>query len=332
MQYRRLGRSGLQVSPLVLGTMNFGNPTEEEEAYAIVDAAVGAGINLIDCADIYNQGEAERILGEALKRNGRRHHVILTSKVYNRTGQGPNDQGNTRHHIIAGCEKSLKQLRTDYIDIYVLHRTDFNVPQEESLEALADLRQQGKIRYIACSTHPAWRTVEGLHLAERHGYPKFVCEQPPYNLLDRRIENEIVPMCRHYDLGIISWSPLAQGVLAGKYQDAEQLPEGSRASLRRVFRERVTPAGIAVGQQIVERAKAMACPASQLAVAWVIHQPGITGTIIGPRNVDQLNDLLPSLKVKLSSEDLAFFDELVPPGRYVTSFFNTAEWMKSKGI
>ncbi|MDJ0668932.1 MAG: aldo/keto reductase [Desulfobacterales bacterium] len=332
MQYRRLGRSGLQVSPLVLGTMNFGNPTEEEEAYAIVDAAVGAGINLIDCADIYNQGEAERILGEALKRNGRRHHVILTSKVYNRTGQGPNDQGNTRHHIIEGCEKSLKRLRTDYIDIYFLHRTDFNVPQEESLEALADLRQQGKIRYIACSTHPAWRTVEGLHLAERHGYPKFVCEQPPYNLLDRRIENEIVPMCRHYDLGIISWSPLAQGVLAGKYQDAEQLPEGSRASLRRVFRERVTPAGIAVGQQIVERAKAMACPASQLAVAWVLHQPGITGTIIGPRNVDQLNDLLPSLKVKLSSEDLAFFDELVPPGRYVTSFFNTAEWMKSKGI
>ncbi len=332
MQYRRLGRSGLQVSPLVLGTINFGNPTEEEEAYAIVDAAVGTGINLIDCADIYNQGEAERILGEALKRNGRRHHVILTSKVYNRTGQGPNDQGNSRHHIIEGCEKSLKQLRTDYIDIYFLHRTDFNVPQEESLEALADLRQQGKIRYIACSTHPAWRTVEGLHLAERHGYPKFVCEQPPYNLLDRRIENEIVPMCRHYDLGIISWSPLAQGVLAGKYQDAEQLPEGSRASLRRVFRERVTPAGIAVGQQIVERAKAMACPASQLAVAWVLHQPGITGTIIGPRNVDQLNDLLPSLKVKLSSEDLAFFDELVPPGRYVTSFFNTAEWMKSKGI
>ena len=332
MEYRRLGRSGLQVSPLVLGTMNFGNPTDKEEACAIVDAAVEAGINLIDCADIYNQGEAERILGAALERNGRRHHVILTSKVYNRTGQGPNDQGNTRHHIIEGCEKSLKQLRTDYIDIYFLHRTDFNVPQEESLDALADLRQQGKIRYIACSTHPAWRTVEALHLAERHGYPKFVCEQPPYNLLDRRIENEIVPMCRHYDLGIISWSPLAQGVLAGKYQDAEQLPEGSRASLRRVFRERITPAGIAVGQQMVERAKAMGCPASQLAVAWVLHQPGITGTIIGPRNVDQLNDLLPGLEVKLSSEDLAFCDDLVPPGRYVTSFFNTAEWMKSKGI
>ncbi len=332
MQYRRLGRSGLRVSPLVLGTMNFGNPTEEEEAYAIVDAAVDAGINLIDCADIYNQGEAERILGKALERIGRRHHVILTSKVYNRTGQGPNDQGNTRHHIIEGCEKSLKQLRTDYIDIYFLHRTDFNVPQEESLEALAHRRQQGKIRYAACSTHPAWRTAEGLHLAERHGYPKFVCEQPPYNLLDRRIENEIVPMSRHYDLGIISWSPLAQGVLAGKYQDAEQLPEGSRGSLRRVFRERITPAGIAVGQQMVERAKAMACPASQLAVAWVLHQPAITGTIIGPRNVDQLNDLLPSLEVKLSSEDLAFCDDLVPPGRYVTSFFNTAEWMKSKGI
>ncbi len=332
MEYRRLGRSGLRVSPLVLGTMNFGNPTEKEEACAIVDAAVDAGINLIDCADIYNQGEAERILGRALERNGRRHHVLLTSKVYNRTGQGPNDQGNTRHHIIEGCEKSLKQLRTDYIDIYFLHRTDFNVPQEESLEALAHLRQQGKIRYAACSTHPAWRTVEGLHLAERYGYPKFICEQPPYNLLDRRIENEILPMCRHFDLGIIAWSPLAQGVLAGKYADADELPEGSRGSLRRVFRERITSAGIAVGQSVVARAKAMACPPSQLAVAWVLSQPGITGAIIGPRNVDQLNDLLPSAALKLSVEDQAYFDELVPPGRYVTSFFNTAEWMKSKGI
>lgn len=332
MEYRRLGRSGLKVAPLVLGTMNFGNPTEKTDAFAIVDAALDAGINMIDCADIYNQGDAERILGEALERNGRRPDVILTSKVYNRTGQGPNDQGNTWHHIIEGCERSLKQLRTDYIDIYFLHRTDFDVPQEESLEALAHLRQQGKIRYAACSTHPAWRTVEGLHLAERYGYPKFVCEQPPYNLLDRRIENEIVPMCRHCDMGIISWSPLAQGVLAGKYADAEQLPEGSRGSLRGVFRERITSAGIAVGQKVVERARAQGCPPSQLAVAWVLHQPGITGTILGPRHVDQLNDLLPSLDVKLDADDEAFFDELVPPGRYVTSFFNTADWMKSKGV
>jgi aryl-alcohol dehydrogenase-like predicted oxidoreductase len=332
MEYRRLGRSGLKVSPLVLGTMNFGKPTEKEDAFDIVDAALDAGINLIDCADIYNQGEAERILGEALERSGRRHHVILTSKVFNRTGQGPNEQGNSWHHIVVGCEKSLKQLRTDYIDIYFLHRTDFDVPQEESLAALAHLRQQGKIRYAACSTHPAWRTAEGLHLAERYGYPRFVCEQPPYNLLDRRIENEIVPMCRHYDLGVITWSPLAQGVLAGKYTDAEKLPEGSRGSLRGVFRERITPAGIAVGQAMVQRAQALGCPPSQLAVAWVLHQPGITGTILGPRNVDQLTDLLPALEVKLSPEDLAHFDELVPPGRYVTSFFNTAVWMKSKGI
>ncbi len=332
MEYRRLGRSGLKVSPLVLGTMNFGKPTEKEDAFAIVDGALDAGINLIDCADIYNKGEAERILGEALERNGRRHHVVLTSKVFNRTGQGPNDQGNTRHHIMEGCERSLKQLRTDYIDIYFLHRTDFDVPQEESLAALADLRQQGKIRYIACSTHPAWRTVEGLHLADRHGYPKFVCEQPPYNLLDRRIENEIVPMCRHYDLGIISWSPLAQGVLAGKYTDAEKLPEGSRGSLRSHFRERITPKGIAVGQKVVERARGKGCAPSQLAVAWVLHQPGITGTIVGPRNVDQLADLLPSVEIQLDADDDAFFDELVLPGRYVTSFFNTADWMKSKGI
>jgi len=331
MKNRRLGRSGLQVSPLVLGTMNFGNPTEKGEACRIVDAAIDAGINLVDCADIYNKGEAERILGEALKRNGRRDHILLTSKCFNPTGPGPNDQGNTRHHILNACERSLKQLQTDVIDIYFLHRTDFSVPQEESLAALDQLQRDGKVRYIACSTHPAWRTVEALHLADRFGFPKFVCEQPPYNLLDRRIENEILPMCRAYDLGVLAWAPLAHGVLTGKYKHAETLPEGSRGTLRSVFRERITAEGVNVGQQIAAHANTKGCTPAQLAVAWVLDRPGITSALIGPRNLDQLESLLPAVDVRLDDTDRSFCDGLVPPGRYVTSYFNTASWMLSKG-
>lgn len=332
MDYRRLGRSGLRVSPLVLGTMNFGHPTAQDEACRLVDAAVAAGINLIDCADIYNNGEAERILGEALKRNGHRSRMLLTSKCFNRMGPGPNDQGNSRHHIIAACEQSLRRLGTDVIDVYFLHRTDFTVPQEESLAALDQLQRAGKIRYIACSTHPAWRTVEALHLADRLGLPKFVCEQPPYNLLDRRIENEILPMCHAYDLGVLAWAPLAHGVLAGAYNQADILPEGSRGTLRKVFRERISAAGVAVGKQFAAYAQSKGCSAAQLAVAWVLHQPGITAALIGPRNLAQLESLIPAAEVALDADDVAFCDGLVPPGRYVTSFFNTAAWMKSKGV
>lgn len=332
MEYRRLGRSGLQVSALVLGTMNFGRPTGPDEACRLVDAAVDAGINLIDCADVYNEGAAERILGEALKRNGHRRRILLTSKCFNRTGPGPNDQGNTRHHIVEACERSLKQLRTDVIDIYFLHRTDFSVPQEESLGALDQLQRQGKIRYIACSTHPAWRTVEALHLADRFGFPKFVCEQPPYNLLDRRVENEILPMCRAYDLGVMAWAPLAHGVLTGKYRQAETLPDGSRGTLRRVFRERFTADGVAVGQRFAAHATDKGIAPAQLAVAWVLDRPGVSGALIGPRNLEQLESLLPAVDVRLDESDRGFCDDLVPSGRYVTSFFNTAAWMLSKGV
>ena len=327
MEYRRLGRSGLQVSTLVLGTMNFGNPTAREDAIQIVDAAIDAGINLIDCADIYAKGESERILGEAFQRNKKRKDVILTSKVFNRMGPGPNDLGNSRHHILDACEQSLKRLKTDYIDIYFLHRSDFNVPQEESLAALDLLVRQGKVRHIACSTHPPWRTVEALWLSDKCNYPKLICETPPYNLLDRRIENEIIPMCQAYDMGVISWAPLAHGVLAGRYTDASRLPEGSRGTLRSVFRERITQEGVAVGIKFAKHADQKGCSAAQLAVAWVLQQPGITGAIIGPRNIDQFESLLPAVDVKLEESDLKFCDELVMPGKFVTSYFNTSKWM-----
>jgi aryl-alcohol dehydrogenase-like predicted oxidoreductase len=327
MEYRRLGRSGLQISPAVLGTMNFGRPTQKDEAFRMVDASIDAGINLIDCADIYAKGESERILGEAFKRNGKRQDVLITSKVFNKMGPGPNDLGNTKHHILNACEQSLKRLQTDYIDIYFLHRSDFNVPQEESLEALDLLVKQGKIRYLACSTHPAWRTVEALMLADKYHYPKFICETPPYNLLDRRVENEIIPMCRAYDLGVLAWAPLAHGVLAGRYTDTAKLPEGSRGTLRTVYRDRITREGIEVGMKCVKRAKEKGCTAAQFAVAWVLHQTGVTASILGPRNLEQLESLLPAVDVKLADDDIKLCDTLVPPGTHVTSFFNTSRWM-----
>jgi len=328
MEYRRLGRSGLKIYSLVLGTMNFGNPTSKEESFKIIDRAIEAGINLFDCANVYAEGESERILGEAFARNGKRKHIFITSKVFMRTGPGPNDAGNSKHHIIESCEASLKRLRTNHIDIYFLHRTDFDIPQEESLAALDLLVRQGKVRYVGCSTHPAWRIVEAFWISDRYHYPKFICEQPPYNLLDRRIENEIVPMCQAYDLGLITWSPLAQGVLAGRYTDPSNLPEGSRGTQKRIYAERITQKGIEVSLKLEERAKGKGCTVAQLAVAWILNQPGITGAIIGPRTLGQLEDLLLSADIILDEPDLKFCDALVPPGTYVSNHFNTSNWMK----
>jgi aryl-alcohol dehydrogenase-like predicted oxidoreductase len=326
MKTNRLGRSGLQVSALALGTMNFGNPTAKKETVQIIDVAIDGGINLLDCADVYADGKSERILGEALQKNGKRRQVLITSKVFWPTGSGPNDRGNAKHRIIEACEASLKRLQTDWIDIYFLHRTDFNVPQEESLAALDMLVHQGKIRYTACSTHPPWRTVEALWIADKHHYPKFTCEQPPYNLLDRRAENELIPMCSAYDLGIISWSPLAQGMLAGRYTDAAKLPKGSRGTLKTIFAERITPQGIAVAAKLADRAQDLGWTSARMATAWVLHQPAITAAIIGPRTLAHLKDLLPAAELKLNEEDLRFCDTLVPPGQYVSDHYNTAGW------
>ena len=328
MKYRRLGRSGLMISEIVLGTMNFGNPTDKAESFRIIDAALSAGINLFDCADVYAEGESEKILGEAFSRNGKRPEVFITSKVFMRTGEGPNDAGNSKHHILASCESSLRRLKTDYLDIYFLHRTDFDVPQEETLAALDLLVRQGKVRHIGCSTHPPWRVVEAHWIADKHHYPKFISEQPPYNLLDRRAETEIVPMCQAYDLGIICWSPLAQGVLAGRYRDATHIPPGTRGAFKKVYGDRITQQGIEVAQRLAERAAAKGCTLPQLAVAWVLHQPGITGTIIGPRTLDHFRDLIAAVDVSLDASDLEFCDALVPPDSHVSDHFNSAGWRK----
>jgi len=333
MNFRTLGRSGLKVSPLCLGTDNFANPTPEEECLRMIDAALEAGINFVDTGDVYVKGEAERIVGKALARNKRRQDVVLATKVFYPTGPGPNDRGLSRRHILRACEDSLKRIQTDHIDLYQTHRPDFEVPIEETLEALTDLVRQGKVLHIGSTTSPAWRTMEAVLKSETHGWARFISEQPPYNLLDRRIENELVPMCQTHGLGIIPWSVLGMGVLAGRYPDGIRFPPDSRAAIRGgIYAERVTPQGVEVGKQFSAVAQEYGFSPAQLAVLWAKEQPGITAPIIGPRTLDQLLHLVPIMEKTLDEAIREKCDALVPPGTAVASFHNSAPWMKARLI
>ncbi|MCO5245672.1 MAG: aldo/keto reductase [Anaerolineae bacterium] len=331
MEYRTLGRTGVKVAPLCLGTDNFANPTPEAESVAIIERALDAGINLIDTSNSYAQGECERIIGRALAANGRRQQVILATKAHYPTGPGPNDRGNSRLHLMRACEDSLRRLQTDTIDLYQLHRPAFDIPMDETLGALTDLVRQGKVRYIGSSTAPAWKVMEALMVSELKGLVRFVSEQPPYNLLDRRIENELVPMCQAHGLAILPWTPLAMGVLAGRYSDAAAFPADSRASLRGgIYAQRVTARGIEIGKQFVQLANERGMSPAQLAVLWVKDQPGITAPLIGPRTVEQLDHFLPVLEMQLDESIRLACDELVPPGSVVANFHNSAPWMKMR--
>ena len=333
MKYRSLGRSGLKVSPLCLGTDNFANPSPEEECVRMIDLALDAGINFIDTADVYVKGECERIIGRALAQNKRRPQVVLATKVFYPMGPGPNDRGGSRKHILRACEESLRRLQTDYLDLYQIHRPDFEVPLEETLEALNDLVRQGKVLYLGSTTSPAWRTVEAVLTSERRGWARFVSEQPPYNLLDRRVENELVPMCQAHGFGIIPWAVLGMGVLAGRYPDGVHFPPDSRAAQRGgIYAERVTSRGVEVGRQFAALARDHGIPPAQLAVLWAKDQPGVTAPIIGPRTADQLREFIPTMDMALDEAVRAKCDLLVPPGTAVASFHNSAPWMKARLI
>ena len=328
MEYRLLGRTGVRVSPLCLGAWNFGDPTPEPEALRMVHKAVQGGINIIDTADEYNSGVSEQILGKALA-GGFRKRVILATKFHFPISRDVNDQGNSRHPIMNAVEASLRRLQTDWIDLYQIHRPVLDVPQDETLRALDDLVRQGKVCYIGCSTFPAWMVMEGIAISERYGWARYVTEQPPYNLLDRRIENELVPLALRYNLGLLTWSPLATGVLAGRYQHAARVPEDSRASrIGGYLAERVTAAGIAAGEKVAELARGCGLTASQLALLWVKDQPGVTSPVIGPRTEAHLADALPVLDLKLDPEIARAMDLIVPPGSAVADFHNTSGWMK----
>ena len=343
MEYRSLGRTGAKVSPLCLGTDNFMDPTPEDECENILNAAMDAGINLLDTGDVYADGDGERVIGRILKENGRRHEVLIATKVDSGRRQvgfrledyrevlGPNEYGQSRLNVIRACEASLKRLQTDYIDLYQIHRPSPDIPVDETLGALNDLVRQGKVRYIGCSTHPAWMVMEAIMLSESKGWARYVTEQPPYNLLDRRIENELIPMSQKWGLGLINWAPMGMGVLAGRYSSGTDYPEGSRADLRGGFyADRVTQRGVEVGRAFSALAADAGLSAAQLAVLWCKDQPGITAPLIGPRTLQHLEPLIPVLEMRLSDDLRAACDELVPPGSAVVDFHNTSHWMKMK--
>jgi aryl-alcohol dehydrogenase-like predicted oxidoreductase len=326
---RALGTTGLEVTPLCLGAMNFGDPTDRPESTRMIDAALDGGIDMIDVADVYAGGESERIVGAALTANGRRDDIVLATKVGMPRGKGDPGQWHRREHIVASCEQSLVSLETDRIDLYQLHRPTFaDVPQEETLAAFDELVSAGKVRFVGCSTHPAWMVMEALAISDRDGLPRYVSEQPPYNLLDRRVENELLPVCRKYGLGVLPWSPLGGGILANRYADG--VPEGSRAKRRPQVLDRVTPRAVEVGAGVAALAAERAMTVTQLALLWCKDQPGVTAPIIGPRTMDQLDDALAVLDLTLDDETRAACDDLVPPGSAVADFHNTAPWMLTK--
>jgi aryl-alcohol dehydrogenase-like predicted oxidoreductase len=329
VELRRLGRAGALVAPLALGTDNILNPTPEDESSRMIVRALDGGINLIDTSNSYQSGESERVIGRVLAESGRRDEAVIATKVHYPTGPGPNDRGNSRLHIMRACEQSLRRLQTDRIDLYQLHRPDFDVPIDETLGALTDLVRQGKVCYIGSSTAPAWKVLEGMLVAELKGLVSFVTEQPPYNLLDRRVENELVPMALKYGLGLLPWSPLAMGVLAGRYADDDIRPEGSRASLRGgIYAERVSQGAVQAGNRFVVLARDAGVDPARLAVAWLMHQPAVVAPLIGPRTVEQLEHLLPVLEMTITAEVSAACDSICPPGSAVANFHNSAPWMK----
>jgi aryl-alcohol dehydrogenase-like predicted oxidoreductase len=321
------------VSPLCLGTMNFGGPTDEAESIAIVERSLAAGINFIDTANVYNAGESERIVGKALRVSGTRNDVVLATKVFSPMGPGPNQRGGSRAHIIEACEASLRRLEVEHIDLYQLHRAALDIPQDETLRAFDDLIRAGKVRYIGASTHPAWVVMEALAISEKLHLNRYVSEQPPYNLLDRRIENELLPLCERYDLAVLPWSPVAGGILTGRYTADSLKPDGSRADRWGArFETRVTPRGLEVAAEVARMAAERNLSTAALALLWVKDQPLVTAPIYGPRTLEHLEDALPVLEKTLADEDRPLFDALVQPGNVVADFHDSNNWMKGRVV
>lgn len=330
MQYRSLGRTGVQVSELCLGTMMFGYQTDEADAISIIDHAIDTGINFVDTANVYPwptpvpaQGRSEKIVGKALKRDGRRARMVLATKVhFPMDDEDPNAQGNSRRHIIEQCEASLRRLQTDWIDLYQIHRPMSDIPIDETLRALDDLIRAGKVRYVGTSTFPAWRVVEALWVSRELGLNRFISEQPPYHILDRRIEQELVPVAQTYGLALLTWSPLAGGFLTGKYRRGQTRPaEGRHATHFELSERHFADAAFDAVEAVQALAKDKGCTPSRFALAWCASQPGITCPILGPRTMEQFEDYLSALDVQITDEDRARVDAIVPPGRVVVPYY-----------
>jgi aryl-alcohol dehydrogenase-like predicted oxidoreductase len=318
MQQRSLGRTGISVSELCLGAMMFGawGNKDQDDSIRIIHRALDAGINFIDTADVYSQGESEEIVGRALD-GGRRDQVVLATKVHGQMGDDVNAQGNSRRWIIRECEASLRRLKTDWIDLYQIHRPDPSCDVDETLGALTDLVRAGKIRAFGSSTFPPSQIVEAQWVAERRGRERFACEQPPYSLLVRGVESEVLPVCQTYGMGVISWSPLAGGFLSGAYQRGQAAPASTRAG-RLPHRYDLN---LPVNQRKLDAVDALAQLADQagislihLAIAFVLQHPAVTASIIGPRTMKHLESQLGAADVTLDQATLDRIDEIVPPG------------------
>jgi aryl-alcohol dehydrogenase-like predicted oxidoreductase len=311
MKYRTLGRTGIEVSPYCLGAMMFGamgNP-DHDDSIRIIHRALDAGINFIDTADVYSQGESEEIVGKALK--GRRDDVVLASKMHYPMGDDPNHRGNSRRWIIAAVENSLHRLQTDHLDLYQVHRPDPTVDVEETLSALSDLIHSGKVRAIGASSFPASEIVEAQWVAERRRLERFRTEQPPYSIVNRSIEREVLPICQRYGMGTLVWSPLGQGLLTGRYRKGQQTDTHRSGGMPQHFSDERK---LDVVEQLIPLAHQAGLPMTHLAMAFAIAHPGVTSAIIGPRTMEQLDDLLAGADVTLDDEVLDRIDEIVPPG------------------
>ena len=321
MEYRTFGRTGVRVSPLCLGAMMFGawGNRDHDESIDVIHAALDAGINFIDTADVYSAGESEEIVAKAIQ--GRRDDIVLATKFFAPMGSDRNMAGGSRRWIMRECERSLERLQTDHIDLYQVHRPDPNVDIDETLGALSDLVHQGKVRYLGSSTWPASAVVEAQWVAERRNRERFVCEQPPYSILVRGIEADVLATCERYGMAVIPWSPLAGGWLSGKWRKGGDTVTSHRANriparydLEQPGNQQKLEAADALGQLADEAG----IPLVHLAVAWVLQNPAVTSAIIGPRTMEQLTTQLGAVDVELDDDLLDRIDEIVPPGTNFT--------------
>ncbi len=313
MKMRTLGRTGIEVSPYCLGTMMFGqvgNP-DQDDCVRIIHRALDAGINFVDTADVYSCGETEEIVGKALR--GRRDDVVLATKVNGVMGEGPNRSGSSRRWITAEVEHSLRRLRTDHIDLYQVHHPDPRTDVEETLSALTDLVRAGKVRGIGCSSMPAAEIVEAHWVSERRGLERFRTEQPPYSILNRGIEREVLPVCERYGMGTLVWSPLAMGLLTGRYRKGRP-SDGHAARAHWVPRHLSDERKLDAVEQLIPVAEAAGMSLTHLAMAFAVAHPGVTSAIIGPRTMAQLDDLIAGAETVLDDDVLDRIDEVVPPG------------------
>jgi len=322
MEYRRLGRSGLKVSPICLGTMMFGGATPEAEARTIIDRARGIGINFIDTADVYNEGVSEEITGRAIAAS--RHEWVLATKVANAMGDGSLRRGLSRKWVMQACEDSLRRLGTDFIDIYYLHKEDHETSLEETVHAVGDLVRQGKIRYFGVSNYRSWRLAEICRICDGLGIDRPVVSQPYYNALNRMPEVEHLPACGYFGLGVATYSPLARGVLTAKYEPGQAPPEGTRAGRadKRIMQTEWREESLVVAQKLREHAARRGMTPIQFALRWVLNNRLVTAAIAGPRTLEQWQAYAAALDAGFSAEDEALVNALVPPGHPSTPGYN----------